>query len=96
MRRVLHLRMVTQCAMLEEFGIFLVLADKVRQLFTINLHMTARHHFSLFLPIILKPLSQPRPMCKRAIPLRLRNSMGIKMYNSSVLAASMGVHSSFI
>jgi len=33
MRRVLHLRMVTQCAMLEEFGIFLVLADKVRGLF---------------------------------------------------------------
>lgn len=30
MRRVLHLRMVTQCAMLEDFGIFLVLADKVR------------------------------------------------------------------
>ena len=30
MRRVLHLKMVTQCAMLEEFGIFLVLADKVR------------------------------------------------------------------
>lgn len=31
MRRVLHLKMVTQCAMLEEFGIFLVLADKVCQ-----------------------------------------------------------------
>ena len=29
-RRVLHLKMVTQCAMLEDFGIFLVLADKVR------------------------------------------------------------------
>ena len=29
MRRVLLLEMVTQCAMLEEFGIFLVLADKV-------------------------------------------------------------------
>ncbi|KAK7686309.1 hypothetical protein QCA50_010533 [Cerrena zonata] len=28
MRRVLHLKMVKQCAMLEEFGIFLVLADK--------------------------------------------------------------------
>lgn len=28
-RRVLHLKMVTQCAMLEDFGIFLVLADKV-------------------------------------------------------------------
>jgi hypothetical protein len=31
MRRVLLLKMVTQCAMLEEFGIFLVLADKVRE-----------------------------------------------------------------
>lgn len=28
-RRVLHLKAVTQCAMLEDFGIFLVLADKV-------------------------------------------------------------------
>ncbi|KAG6885341.1 hypothetical protein C0993_002970 [Termitomyces sp. T159_Od127] len=28
MRRVLHLKLVTQCAMLEEFGIFIVLADK--------------------------------------------------------------------
>ncbi|KAF4610695.1 hypothetical protein D9613_007108 [Agrocybe pediades] len=29
LRRVLHLKMVTQCAILEEFGLFLVLADKV-------------------------------------------------------------------
>jgi len=29
LRRVLHLKMVTQCAMLEDFGLFLVLADKV-------------------------------------------------------------------
>ena len=29
MRRVLHLKMVTHCAMLEDFGIFVVLADKV-------------------------------------------------------------------
>ena len=33
MRRVLHLKMVTQCAMLEDFGIFLVLADKVNCIF---------------------------------------------------------------
>lgn len=33
MRRVLHLKMVTQCAMLEDFGIFLVLADKVKSPF---------------------------------------------------------------
>ena len=38
MRRVLHLKMVTQCAMLEDFGMFLVLADKV--LFT-NDHLYA-------------------------------------------------------
>ena len=36
MRRVLHLKMVTQCAMLEDFGIFLVLADKVRPLLSIG------------------------------------------------------------
>ncbi|TFK71429.1 hypothetical protein BDN72DRAFT_837648 [Pluteus cervinus] len=28
MRRVLHVRMITQCAILEDFGLFLVLADK--------------------------------------------------------------------
>ena len=35
MRRVLHLKMVTQCAMLEDFGIFLVLADKVKEPFCV-------------------------------------------------------------
>ena len=30
MQQVLDLRMVTQCAVLEDFGVFLVLADKVR------------------------------------------------------------------
>ncbi|KAG7094177.1 hypothetical protein E1B28_007786 [Marasmius oreades] len=35
MRRVLHLKMVSQCAMLEDFGIFLVLADK--QLFAYHI-----------------------------------------------------------
>jgi hypothetical protein len=33
MRRVLHLKMVTQCGVLEDFGIFLVLADKVNCIF---------------------------------------------------------------
>jgi len=41
MRRVLHLRMVSQCAMLEDFGVFLVLADKVgvmkRQVVSVSL-----------------------------------------------------------
>ena len=30
MTRVLHLKKVTQCAVLDEFGLFLVLADKVK------------------------------------------------------------------
>jgi hypothetical protein len=29
MRRMLHLKTVTQCGVLEDFGVFLVLADKV-------------------------------------------------------------------
>jgi hypothetical protein len=33
MRRVLHLKTVTQCGVLEDFGIFLVLADKVNCIF---------------------------------------------------------------
>lgn len=32
MRRVLHLKNVTQCAMLEEVSVFLVLANKVDRL----------------------------------------------------------------
>ncbi|KAF9001525.1 CNH domain-containing protein [Cyathus striatus] len=35
MRRVLHLRMVTQCAILQDFGLFIVLADK--QLFAYHI-----------------------------------------------------------
>jgi hypothetical protein len=35
MRRVLHVRMVSQCAMLEDFGLFLVLADRVRPTSTV-------------------------------------------------------------
>lgn len=42
MRRVLHLKMVTQCAMLEDFGIFLVLADKVR----LGIHFRAKTKLS--------------------------------------------------
>lgn len=40
MRRVLHLKMVTQCAMLEDFGMFLVLADKASLL---SYHGTAEN-----------------------------------------------------
>ena len=40
MRRVLHLRMVTQCAILEDFSIFLVLADKVTE----GVYSVAEYH----------------------------------------------------
>ena len=52
MRRVLHLKMVTQCAMLEDFGIFLVLADKVYiTLFPRNFN------FDLTLPSRFSPIT---------------------------------------
>lgn len=44
MRRVLHVKMVTQCAMLEDFGIFLVLADKVSSArYYSHLHILSPH-----------------------------------------------------
>jgi hypothetical protein len=42
MRKVLHLKMVTQCAALDDFGVLLALADGVR-------------HFMLFFSLISNP-----------------------------------------
>lgn len=70
MRRVLHLKMVTQCAMLEDFGIFLVLADKV-----CCLDVNARYiqsSSSLSGPIILKPLFL-RPRLEQTLRVHLRS-----------------------
>ena len=60
MRRVLHLRMVTQCALLEDFGIFLVLADKVGKI-TLGCSRRADNHPRFSLPTTLKHLC-PRPL----------------------------------
>lgn len=46
MRRVLHLKMVTQCAMLETFGLFLVLADKVSLCDSFPVTLLTRHSVS--------------------------------------------------
>lgn len=55
MRRVLHLKMITQCAMLEELGIFLVLADKVTATaFLPSVHTIADMCASPYLHITLK------------------------------------------
>lgn len=48
MRRVLHLKMVTQCAMLEDFGMFLVLADKVL--------FTSDHLYAMLIYIYIQAL----------------------------------------
>lgn len=50
MRRVLHLKMVTQCAMLEDFGIFLVLADKVG-LQALSNFIAGASHVSVFVRV---------------------------------------------
>ena len=92
MRRVLHLKMVTQCAMLEDFGIFLVLADKVSKL-----HLRLRILDSLIDPpvvshysrTILKHLSR-HPHKARTRHKHLRSSTVQKTYTSSVLGVSEG------
>lgn len=44
MRRVLHLQNVTQCAMLEKFGLFLVLADKILLAYRIETLVSAQRN----------------------------------------------------
>ncbi|KIJ55471.1 hypothetical protein M422DRAFT_151724 [Sphaerobolus stellatus SS14] len=65
MRRVLYLKMVTQCAMLEDFGIFLVLADRCLWAY----HIEA-----------LVPSSPPRPNTTRA-PQKLNNHRDVQFFS---------------
>lgn len=56
MRRVLHLPMVTQCTILDDFGLFLVLADKVRHdfisflLFLTHIQALLAYHIEALVP----------------------------------------------
>jgi hypothetical protein len=88
MRRVLYLKMVTQCAMLEDIGIFLVLADKVYASFTM-------------FPPVLSILSSHflRATSKRwffhglKVPMhlkRIKNTTALGMSISSVLVRLLG------
>ncbi|GJJ11168.1 hypothetical protein Clacol_005400 [Clathrus columnatus] len=65
MRRVLHLKAVTQCAMLEDFGIFLVLADKSLWAY----HIEA-----------LVPSGPPRPNLART-PQKLNNHKDVQFFS---------------
>ncbi|KAG6909360.1 hypothetical protein DXG01_000799 [Tephrocybe rancida] len=49
MQRVLYLKMVTQCAILEEFGVFIVLADKVSD--TVVTNSLFAYHIEALVPI---------------------------------------------
>ncbi|KAF8329377.1 Dbl-like domain-containing protein [Cantharellus anzutake] len=65
MRRVLHLKQVTQCAILEEFGIFLVLADK--SLFAYHIEA-------------LVPSGPPGPQSQRQ-PQKLNGSRDVQFFS---------------
>ncbi|KAG8813242.1 hypothetical protein FRC18_002604 [Serendipita sp. 400] len=65
MRRVLHLKQVTQCAMLEDFGIFLVLADK--SLFAYHIEA-------------LVPSNPPSPNTSRA-PQKLNGNRDVQFFS---------------
>jgi hypothetical protein len=94
MRRVLHLKMVTQCAMLEDFGIFLVLADKVDILIMRSCVLIERSA-RCCLPITLKHwyLHHQRAHMPHK---HLRNSVETRTFISSVLVHCMVAHWSFI
>ena len=85
MRRVLHLKMVTQCAMLEDFGIFLVLADKVKAPPNLNhrlSHAVFFIHKSLFAYHIeaLVPSSPNSPHTSQT-PQKLNGSKDVHFFS---------------
>ncbi|KAJ3511512.1 hypothetical protein NMY22_g15624 [Coprinellus aureogranulatus] len=70
MRRVLHVRMVSQCAMLEDFGLFLVLADK-------NLFA---YHIEALVP---NPLN-PQPFTSQT-PQKINGSKEVQFFSVGTL-----------
>lgn len=68
-RKVLHLKMVTQCAVLEEFGIFVVLADKV----------LISYSLEALVPSSTGGATQPRP------PQKLSGNRGVLFFGVGVL-----------
>src|SRR5437588_808640 len=83
MRRVLNVKMVTQCAMLEDFGMFLVLADKVLFfLVSDHLHAMLTVIYSLYSRGISRPWFRRR--CRAFIHLRhIRGLVGLGMFTFS-------------
>lgn len=83
MRRVLHLKMVTQCAMLEEFGIFLVLADKVCSHSVVNGRMDSpflskslfAYHIEALVP------SSPQSQHASATPQKLNGNRDVQFFS---------------
>ncbi|KAE9397961.1 hypothetical protein BT96DRAFT_940494 [Gymnopus androsaceus JB14] len=69
MRRVLHLKLVTQCAMLEDYGIFLVLADK--SLFA--------YHIEALVP------SSPSANASSQVPQKLNGSKDVHFFTVGTL-----------
>ncbi|KAH0583069.1 hypothetical protein H2248_010954 [Termitomyces sp. 'cryptogamus'] len=67
MRRVLHLKSVTQCTMLDDFGLFLVLADK--QLFA--------YHIEALVPT---PQSNPSPSAPQT-PQKLSGNKEVQFFS---------------
>ncbi len=69
LRKVLHLKLVTQCAVLESFGIFVVLADKV----------LISYSLEALVPTAGQGTAPPRP------PQRLSGNRDVLFFNIGVL-----------
>lgn len=85
LRRVLQLRAVTQCAMLEEFGIFLVLADKVRSKPWGSIHSDTpsqalfAYHIEALVP------SSPHAAASNHVPQKLNGTKDVHFFSVGTL-----------
>lgn len=88
MRRVLHLKHVTQCAMLEDFGIFLVLADKVLPSCRVRISFrgslfTPQYLFAYHIEALV-PTGPPGPNAQRE-PQRLNRNRDVQFFTVGTL-----------
>lgn len=82
MRRVLHLKMVTQCAMLEDFGMFLVLADKVSWIISLEI-TNHKHDFQALFAYHIEALvpSSPQSAHTSQTPQRVNGTRDVHFFS---------------
>ena len=95
-RRVLDLRMVSQCAMLEGFGIFLVLADNVGGMKRRAVLMLLTAGFRSRSLLTISKRSFPHHLEQQTLHRHPKSSVGTRTYSSLPSATLVVGHLSYI